>query len=107
MKRHHILVFTGVLLLLTPAVMAKETARQVWVQAKCALCHGLDGSSQTDTGRKVQAPDLRTPQTQKRTDDELAKNIAGGHKKMPSFEKQFAAEKVRLLVEYIRGLAPK
>jgi mono/diheme cytochrome c family protein len=93
------------LLLIAPVVLAAETPRDVWIKAKCALCHGIDGSSQTAAGRQTNAPDLRLPATQKRSDAELTKSISGGHKRMPSFEKQVRAEKVRLLVIYIRGVA--
>jgi mono/diheme cytochrome c family protein len=99
-------MFIG-LLLIVPAVRANDTPRKVWVEARCALCHGLDGSSQTDAGRQTNAPDLRAPEIQKRTDEALAKIISAGHKHMPSFEKQVNVEKVRLLIEYIRGFAKK
>jgi hypothetical protein len=101
--RRHVFALAG-LLLIVPTVRAAQSSRDVWVRAKCALCHGLDGSSRTDTGRKVQAPDLRAPGTQKLTDQELARIISAGHKRMPSFRTQTNVEKVRLLVSYIRGL---
>lgn len=91
------------LLVLAPTLEA-ETTRQVWVKAKCALCHGMDGSSQTDTGRTTNAPDLRTPEIQKLSDNALANSVAAGHKGMPSFRKQVNAERVRLLIQYIRAL---
>lgn len=100
------LAFTcAALLLLAPALSAADPAREAWIKAKCALCHGIDGSSQTDAGRQVHAPDLRAEATQKLSDEALTKSIAGGHKRMPSFRKQVNEEKVRLLVAYIRGLA--
>lgn len=92
------------LLFFATAALAADSPRDVWVKAKCALCHGMDGSGRTDTGRKVSAPDVRAPQTQSRTDEALAKIISGGHKRMPSFRKQVSATNARLLVEYIRGL---
>ena len=94
------------LLLLTSTASA-ETPRAAWANAKCALCHGMDGSSQTDTGRKVKAPDLRAPATQNRTDEELRAIIATGHKGMPSFRKQADAERIQTLVAYIREIAKR
>jgi len=105
MIRHSAIALTGLLLLTSTA--SAETPRAAWINAKCALCHGMDGSSETDTGRKVKAPDLRAPKTQNRTDEELSAIILAGHKGMPSFRKQADAEKVRTLVTYIRGLAKK
>ena len=93
------------LLALTPS--AAETSRQLWVRAKCALCHGMDGSGLTDAGRSSKAPDLRSPEIQKLSDTILANSIAAGHKGMPSFRKQVDAERVRLLISYIRSVAAK
>ena len=94
----------AVALLLSPLALAGDSPRQVWVKAKCALCHGLDGAGQTDTGKKTNTPDLRTPAIQKLTDAELIARIAGGHRKMPSFSKRMDASMARLLVQYIRSL---
>ena len=95
---------TGIMLL-TPSGRAEQTSREVWLKAKCALCHGVDGSSHTDAGVKTHAPDLRAPATQKLTDKELAKISTAGHKRMPSFQRSAGQDKVRLMVAYIRSLA--
>lgn len=92
------------LLLIAPLASAAETPQEIWVRSKCALCHGMDGSSQTEHGKKTKAPDLRSDAIQKMTDEQLAASISTGHKGMPSFKKQMDTAKVRLLVAYIRGL---
>jgi len=94
-------------LLLLASSAAAEAPRAAWVNAKCALCHGMDGSSQTDTGRKTKAPDLRLPATQSKTDEILTARISAGHKGMPSFKKQLEPERVKALLSYIRELAKK
>lgn len=106
MALRHIIAFAS-LWFFALVASAAATPREVWVKAKCALCHGIDGSSQTDAGRQTKAPDLRADATQKLTDEALAKSISGGHERMPAFRKQVDAEKVRLLVVYIRGLRPR
>lgn len=103
MKRP-LFAIAGMLFLAPLAMGAEPAAREVWVKAKCALCHGLDGSGNTDQGKRLSTPDLRTPEVQKQTDAELEKSVAGGHRRMPSFKKQVDAAKVRLLVSYIRSL---
>ena len=105
MFRSCAVAFLFLLLALTSS--AAETSRQVWVRSKCALCHGMDGSGLTDAGRSSKAPDLRTPEIQKLSNIALANSIAAGHKGMPSFRKQVDAERVRLLIEYIRALPAK
>jgi mono/diheme cytochrome c family protein len=103
MKRP-LLALTGMLFLAPLAMGAEPAARELWVKAKCALCHGLDGSGDTDQGKRLATPDLRAPEVQKRTDAELEKGVTGGHARMPSFKKQVDAAKVRLLIAYIRSL---
>jgi mono/diheme cytochrome c family protein len=78
---------------------------KVWIKAKCAVCHGKDGSGKTDTGKKLNVRDLRAPEIQKLTDKELAKAIAGGHRRMPAFQRQVSAADIRTLLDYIRGLS--
>ena len=92
------------LLLIANTASAVDSPGEVWVKAKCALCHGIDGSSQTERGKKLHAPDLRSPATQKLSDETLARKISSGHERMPSFDTT-GAETVRLLVACIRGFA--
>jgi mono/diheme cytochrome c family protein len=48
--------------------------------ARCAVCHGADGSGQTEVGQNLypKAPDLRSPQTQNLSDGELRYIIRNG-----------------------------
>jgi predicted CXXCH cytochrome family protein len=48
--------------------------------ARCAVCHALDGSGQTEVGHNVypRVPDLRLPQTQNLTDGEIRYIIRNG-----------------------------
>jgi mono/diheme cytochrome c family protein len=95
-----------VLILFALPLTAAESPRDVWVKTKCALCHGIDGRGQTDTGKKTNAPDLTTPEIRKLTDERLATSIAGGHKRMPSFRRQVDPKRVEKLIAYIRALPP-
>ena len=97
-------VVLAIAVLVTPLALAGDSPRQAWVKAKCALCHGLDGAGQTDTGQKTNTPDLRTPAIQKLTDAEMVARIAGGHRKMPAFSKRMDGATARLLVQFIRNL---
>jgi mono/diheme cytochrome c family protein len=99
MKR---IALTAVLLL--PLSAVAETPREAWINAKCAVCHGMDGASQTDAGKSTNAPDLRAPKTQDQSDAALSAKIGAGHKKMPSFKHQATAERVKALLQFIRSL---
>jgi len=70
----------------------------------------MDGSGATTAGKKMGLSDLRSPQVQKLSDDELFKTIAYGvaHKQYPhAFLKRGLSEgEIRELVAYLR-LLPK
>ena len=76
-------------------------------KAKCAICHGIDGSADTAIGKDLKAKDLRSAGTQKMSDEKLYQVIAKGRGKMPAFERSLGEDKCRQLVAYLRGLAKK
>ena len=61
----------------TPEIL--HEARESFVD-RCAVCHGQDGSGQSQDGRNLypRAPDLRLPQTQNLTDGEIRYIIRNG-----------------------------
>jgi mono/diheme cytochrome c family protein len=100
----------SILLLLPGATMAtgsESGAAEGLFKAKCAVCHGVDGSGNTVMGKKLNVRDLRSPQVQKISDTELNHIIARGKEKMPSFEKALGRDQVDQLVSYTRELAKK
>ncbi len=76
-------------------------------KAKCATCHASDGSGNTTLGKKLKLRDLRSPEVQKQSDDQLFKITAKGKSPMPGYDKQLGEAKIRELVAYIRGLSKK
>ena len=90
--------------------------RQLWsapasgadtFKAKCATCHGPDGSGNTPMGQKMKVRDLRSSDVQKQSDDELAAIIANGKPPMPAYSKSLTAADTRQLVAYLRSIATK
>ncbi len=63
-------------------------------KAKCAACHGADGSG-TAAGKKLGAHDFRTFKGNVYT------TIANGKGKMPAYGKRLGAEKCKALAEYV------
>jgi predicted CXXCH cytochrome family protein len=61
----------------TPDVL--KDARENYVD-RCAVCHGVDGSGQTQVGSNLypKVPDLRSPRTQRLTDGEIRYIIRNG-----------------------------
>lgn len=77
-------------------------------KAKCSLCHGADGSSNTSVGKQMNSPDLRSEAVQKETDKQLAEYVANGKgKKMPPFKNSLKEDQIEQLVTYIRELGKK
>jgi cytochrome c6 len=73
-------------------------------KAKCASCHGADGSGSTAAGKALKARDLRSAEVQKQSDAQLYEIIAKGKGKMPAFEKTLGADSCKALVAYVRTL---
>ena len=84
-------------------VRAQESGEALF-KAKCAMCHGPDGSGKTTMGQALKIPDLHSDQVQKMTDAELKDVIAKGKNKMPGYEGKLNKEQIEKLVAYIRAL---
>ena len=58
-------------------------------------------------GKKFKLRDLRSPDVQKRSDDELTALITNGKPPMPAVGKTLDAAAIKDLVTYIRSIATK
>lgn len=76
-------------------------------KAKCAACHGADGSGNTPMGKSLKVRDLRGADVQKQTDVELTKVISGGKGKMPAYGKQLSTADIAAVIGYVRTLKAK
>src|SRR5580700_9189801 len=76
-------------------------------KAKCAMCHGADGSGSTATGKALKVRDLGSADVQSQTDAQLTEIITSGKDKMPAYKGKFTDDQIRGLVVYIRSLAKK
>jgi len=84
--------------------------------ARCAICHGNDGSGQTQIGRNLypKAPDLRLPQTQGLTDGQIRYIIRNGVRLTgmpawgnPHVEQDEDSWKLVLAIRDLRQLTPE
>jgi mono/diheme cytochrome c family protein len=73
-------------------------------KAKCAMCHGADGTANTPAGKAMKARDFHDPDVIKATDADLAAAIAKGRNKMPAYSKQYSDDQIKALVAYIREM---
>jgi cytochrome c6 len=100
-------VFAVILALwLVPAARAQGDAEATY-KAKCAGCHGADGSGSTAAGKAMKVRDFHAPEVQKETDAELTDIIANGKNKMPKYADKLKEAEIKDLVAYVRVLGKK
>jgi mono/diheme cytochrome c family protein len=93
-------------LLFLPPVSALADAEATF-KAKCAGCHGPDGSGSTPAGTAMKVRDFHAPEVQKQTDTELTDIITNGKNKMPKYGDKLKDSDIKDLVGYLRMLGKK
>jgi mono/diheme cytochrome c family protein len=73
-------------------------------KAKCASCHGADGSGNTPAGKKSGARDFKSAEVKGQSDAALLNVMLKGKNKMPGYEKSLGADQCKALVAYCRSL---
>src|ERR1700723_1839148 len=76
-------------------------------KAKCAMCHGADGTGSTATGKALKVRDLGSADVQGQTDAQLNDIVTNGKGKMPAYKGKLTDEQIKGLVGFIRSLAKK
>src|SRR5436190_20380268 len=89
--------------LVLPVSVRAQNASEASYKAKCASCHGADGSG-SPMGKKFGVHDFQTGDVQKMSDKDLSDIITNGKGKMPAYGKSLKAEDIQGLVAYIRTL---
>src|ERR1700680_82191 len=88
-------------------LLTAETDAASLFKSKCVMCHGEDGSGNTPSGKALKAKDLRSEETQKKSDAEIAEVITKGRNKMPAFAQKLKPDQIQQLVAYVRQLPKK
>jgi mono/diheme cytochrome c family protein len=76
-------------------------------RAKCSVCHGVDGGGQTENGKKLKVPDLRSEKVQSLTEEEMLDSVMNGKGYMPPMGKKYSADQLKQVVVYVRSLGRK
>ena len=95
----------AILLVLPSFALRADGSGAALYKAKCASCHGADGSGKTSVGKSLKVSDLCSKNVQKLSDKALAKVIADGKGKMPAYAKKLSADQIKSLVATVRALA--
>lgn len=104
MKRTELLALSLTAALISPSLLHAQAESKALFKSKCVLCHGEDGSGNSPSGKALKAKDLRLPETQNKSDAEIADVISKGRNKMPAFGQKLKPEQIQQLVTYIRQL---
>ena len=95
-------IITAAILTLPLAGLAADGAATF--KAKCASCHGADGSGSSPMGKKMGLRDLGSADVQKQTDAQLTEITAKGKGKMPGYEAKLSADELKAVVAHIRTM---
>jgi len=91
-------VFGLVLSMAMPALAADGAATY---KAKCAMCHGPDGSKENPA---MNMKALSGPDVQKKTDAQLIESTTKGVGKMPGYAGKLSDDEIKATIAYIRTL---
>lgn len=101
---------TGLIFLATLSIRvgpaSAQTAESTY-KAKCAGCHGADGSGSTPAGKATGVRDFHSPEVQKETVSELADIISKGKNKMPKYNGNLKETEIKDLAAYVHDLGKK
>lgn len=103
MNRKLFAILTVAVLIILPATLAAADGAALY-KAKCAMCHGADGSGATPMGKSMKLRDLRSPEVQKQTDAELTKVTSDGKGKMPAYKGKLTDAEISAIVAHMRTL---
>ncbi len=94
-----IALFSFVIALMLPSIATAQSAAVLY-KAKCAMCHGADGSGKAAMGTKP----LGSADVQKMSDADLTGAITNGKGKMPAYKGKLTDAQISDMVKYIRTL---
>lgn len=85
----------------------KASPGQQIFESRCVACHGADASGNTMMGKQLQAKDLRSPEVQKLSPNDMKKIVTSGQGNMPAFGDRLSDDEIAQVVGYVRGLGKK
>ena len=92
------------LALAMPAISVAQGSGADLFKAKCAMCHGADGSASTGMGKSMGLKPLGSPEVQKMSDADLTALITNGKGKMPAAKGKLTDAEISSVVKYVRTL---
>jgi cytochrome c6 len=100
-------IFLAVAILCVFGVSVRADDGASTFKAKCAMCHGADGTGSTATGKALKVRDLGSPDVQSQTDAQITDIVTNGKNKMPAYKGKLTDDQIKGLVGYLRELSKK
>lgn len=94
-------------LLLAASIAAPAFAQSAGAdtyKAKCAMCHGPDGTAATPVGKMMKVPSFKDPAVVKTPEAVLIATTKNGKGKMPSYNGKLTDAQIKDVISYIRTL---
>jgi cytochrome c6 len=73
-------------------------------KAKCAMCHGPDGTASTPAGKAMKTPSFKTPESAKLTDADMIALTTNGKGKMPAYKGKLTDAQIKEVVTFLHTL---
>jgi cytochrome c6 len=90
----------------TSGVFAQSGGEATY-KTQCQLCHGENGTGDTQIGKALKAKSVMDPEVVKATDATLLDKIKNGTGKMPAFKDKLTDAQIQDVIAYIRTLEKK
>jgi cytochrome c6 len=90
----------------TTTAFAQDSGADIY-KAKCAMCHGADGSGSTPAGKAMKAVPFSSPDLVKASDSDLIAATKSGKGKMPAYSGKLTDPQIKDVIAYIRTLQKK
>lgn len=104
MKRNFTITILSLLSLSLAVPAVAQQGGEASYKAKCAMCHGADGTGNTPVGKSMKLRSLKSPEDVKATDAELFKETKSGVGKMQGYAGKLTDAQIQDVVTYIRTL---
>ncbi|MGA8109038.1 MAG: cytochrome c [Acidobacteriaceae bacterium] len=96
---------TAAMIVLAASIAAPAFAQGAdTYKAKCAMCHGPDGTAATPMGKMMKIPSFKDPAVVKESDAALIAVTKDGKGKMPAYNGKLTDAQIKEVVSFIRTL---
>ena len=103
--RNRIAAAAAILLAASIAAPAfAQSAGAATYKAKCAMCHGPDGTASTPMGKMMKIPSFKSPASKSASEASLIAITKNGKGKMPSYNGKLSDAQIKEVVSFIRTL---